>query len=248
LPRTITLCPPPRGAIHARAGDAVLTGPAGEQWPAARARFMDKYRPLGPVEPGADATYLSLPVEVLAVAMTVPFVVHLPDGRSHLAGQPGDWLGDYGDGSLGVVAPAIFSASYEILAAPGKYNGHCGWGDEMRIPEMVEEVRHFVPAHEIRNSFPLDSVSLLDKGSINKPAQFSETVYPGVHSDVGGSYRPGEGGRSDRPGQKLGVIPLADMYSLALAKGETLLPECARKKFNHDDVDVDASLLKTYAH
>jgi hypothetical protein len=103
------------GAIHARAGDAVVTGPAGEQWPVARERFMDKYQSLGLLEPGADGTYLSLPVEVLAVAMAVPFAVHLADGRSRLVGQPGDWLVDYGDGSLGVVAPAIFSATYEIL-------------------------------------------------------------------------------------------------------------------------------------
>jgi hypothetical protein len=132
--------------------------------------------------------------------------------------------------------------------APGKYNGHSGWGEEMRIPEMVEEVRHFVAAHEIRNSFPLDSVSVLEKGAINKPARFSETVYPGVHSDVGGGYRPGEGGRSERPDRKLGLIPLADMYSLALAKGVPLLANCAWKKFNHDDFDIEPFFLKTYAH
>jgi hypothetical protein len=132
--------------------------------------------------------------------------------------------------------------------APGKYNGHSGWGEEMRIPEMVEEVRHFVAAHEIRNSFPLDSVSVLEKGAIDKPARFSETVYPGVHSDVGGGYRPGEGGRSERPDRKLGLIPLADMYSLALAKGVPLLANCAWKKINHDDFDIDPLFLKTYAH
>jgi hypothetical protein len=103
------------GAVHGCAGDAIVTGPAGEQWPVARALFMDKYQPIGALDPGVDGTYLSLPAEVLALAMTVPFLVHLLDGRSHLAGEPGDWLVDYGDGSLGVVAPAIFSATYEIL-------------------------------------------------------------------------------------------------------------------------------------
>jgi hypothetical protein len=29
--------------------------------------------------------------------------------------RPGDWLVDYGDGSLGIVAPATFSVTYEIL-------------------------------------------------------------------------------------------------------------------------------------
>lgn len=132
--------------------------------------------------------------------------------------------------------------------APGKYNGHSGWGDEMRIPEMVEEVRHFVAAHEIRNSFPLDSVSILEKGRINKPEHFFETVYPGVHSDVGGSYRPGEGGRSETSEQKIGLIPLADMYRLAIMKGVPLLPQTAWKEFNQVDFRVDPELLKKYVY
>jgi hypothetical protein len=36
----------------------------------------------------------------------------------------------------------------------------------MRIPQMVEEVRHFVAAHEVRNSFPLESISFLDMESL----------------------------------------------------------------------------------
>jgi hypothetical protein len=103
------------GAVAARAGDAIVTGPAGEQWPVARARFMDRYQPLGALAPGVDGTYLSQPADVLALAMTVPFEVHLPGGDSRLAGQPGDWLLDYGDGNLGVIAPGIFSATYDIL-------------------------------------------------------------------------------------------------------------------------------------
>jgi hypothetical protein len=132
--------------------------------------------------------------------------------------------------------------------APGKFNGHAGWGDDMRIPEMVEEVRHFVAAHEIRNSFPLDSITILQKGRMKKPANFIESVYPGVHSDVGGSYRPGEGGKSDSSEQKLGLIPLADMYTLAIAKGVPFLPKDAWKKDNADDFKLDLELLKNYAY
>jgi hypothetical protein len=132
--------------------------------------------------------------------------------------------------------------------APGMYNGHRGWGDDMRIPEMVEEVRHFVAAHEIRNSFPLDSVSILEKGQFKKPAWFFESVYPGVHSDVGGSYRPGEGGRSDLSEQKLGLIPLADMYTLAIAKGVPFTPRSAWKDLNEKDFKLDSTLLKNYAY
>ena len=47
--------------------------------------------------------------------MTEPFDVLLADGVSRLHGRPGDWLVDYGDGSLGVVTNAIFGVTYEIV-------------------------------------------------------------------------------------------------------------------------------------
>ena len=132
--------------------------------------------------------------------------------------------------------------------APGKYNGHMGWGGDMQIPAMVEAVQHFVAAHEIRNSFPLDSVSVLEGNSMTKPDHFVEVVYPGVHSDVGGSYRPGEGAKSEISEQKLGLIPLADMYQRAVGKGVPLLPKTAWKKLNVDDFKVDAGLLQIYSY
>jgi hypothetical protein len=39
----------------------------------------------------------------------------LADGVSRLHGQPGEWLVDYGDGSLGIVSEAIFATTYEII-------------------------------------------------------------------------------------------------------------------------------------
>ena len=103
------------GVIHARAGDAIVTGPAGEQWPMAAGSLADKYRPQGALGACLEGVYETIPIDVVARALRVPFVVHLADGRSHLRGEPGDWLVDYGDGHLGVVAPAIFSATYDIL-------------------------------------------------------------------------------------------------------------------------------------
>jgi hypothetical protein len=41
--------------------------------------------------------------------------VLLADGVSRLNGRPGDWLVDYGDGSLGVVSPAIFAVTYDLV-------------------------------------------------------------------------------------------------------------------------------------
>jgi hypothetical protein len=58
---------------------------------------------------------MSLPNHILALQMEEPFEVMLADGESRLTGRAGDWLVDYGDGSLGIVTQAIFATTYEIL-------------------------------------------------------------------------------------------------------------------------------------
>lgn len=130
--------------------------------------------------------------------------------------------------------------------APGSANGHNSYGSELAIDEGVEEVRHFVAAHEIRNSFPVDSISMLRNGRITKPEHFYETVYPGVHSDVGGSYAPEEGGKSRTASEKFGVIPLIHMYQYALRAGVPLLNPDAWNHNIQEDFDVDKSLTSAY--
>jgi hypothetical protein len=103
------------GTVHAKAGDAIVTGTAGEHWRVSSAHFGHKYHPVPPTEAGQNGTYRSLRYRVLAVPMTDGFEVLLSDGESRLAGRPGDWLVDYGDGSLGIVAPAVFGRTYEII-------------------------------------------------------------------------------------------------------------------------------------
>lgn len=105
------------GVVHAKLGDAIVTGLFGEPWPVARASFAGKYQAVSPLEMGAPGLYLSLPIEVLAVPMHAPFEVVLADGHSRLTGQAGDWLIDYGDGNLGIVNAAVFDATYEILGS-----------------------------------------------------------------------------------------------------------------------------------
>jgi hypothetical protein len=103
------------GYVKARAGDAIITGTGGEQWRVSRARFAEKYRPNPPLVAGNAGEYLSLRYRIHALAMPQPFEVLLADGESRLSGQAGDWLVDYGDGSLGVVSPTIFATTYEIV-------------------------------------------------------------------------------------------------------------------------------------
>lgn len=126
--------------------------------------------------------------------------------------------------------------------APGYADGHQAWGGELAIPRAVEEVQHFVAAHEFRNSFPLDSVWVAADGHIDVVDHFHEVVYPGAHSDVGGGYRPGEGGRSPDALEKLSQIPLNCMYEAALARGVPLLPKTAWMEANALDFDVGTAL------
>jgi len=103
------------GVVHARPGDAIITGTAGEHWRVSRARFADKYRPVPPTVAGEAGRYVSLPNRIMAVPMTEPFEVLLADGVSRLSGRAGEWLVDYGDGSLGIVSQPIFATTYEII-------------------------------------------------------------------------------------------------------------------------------------
>lgn len=103
------------GIVHARAGDAIVTGTEGERWRISRRHFKEKYRPVPPTVSGQDGRYVSLPNRIMAVPMSEAFEVVLADGVSRLNGQPGDWLVDYGDGSLGVVSKDIFANTYEIV-------------------------------------------------------------------------------------------------------------------------------------
>ena len=105
----------PEGVVHAAPGDAIITGTAGEHWRVSRARFPDKYRPVPPTVAGEAGRYVSLRNRILALPMTEAFEVLLADGVSRLRGRPGEWLVDYGDGSLGIVSKAIFATTYEIV-------------------------------------------------------------------------------------------------------------------------------------
>src|SRR3984893_6206118 len=47
----------PEGQVHAKPGDAILTGVGGEHWRVSRAHFADKYRPVPPTVMGESRVY-----------------------------------------------------------------------------------------------------------------------------------------------------------------------------------------------
>lgn len=116
-------------------------------------------------------------------------------------------------------AAALVRVSPWLAAVPvwvaSTADGHASWASDLRIPAMSLRCVHHIAAHEIRNSFPLDT--LLEGGRY--PSNTVEVVYPGVHSNVGGGYRPGEGGRLSSPFGMLSAIPLQAMYDEAYKAG-----------------------------
>lgn len=106
--------------------------------------------------------------------------------------------------------------------------GHMGWADntqplpdETKFPGLIKCCRHFIAAHEQRLCFPLDSIRRADDGSY--PSYSNEVIYPGMHSDVGGGYPPGDQGKSlNGTGEVLSQIVLHDMYAAAFEAGAPL--------------------------
>ena len=112
------------GMVHVRPGDAIITGIAGEHWRVSRSHFARRYRPVPPTVDGRAGRYASRPKRILAVPMSAAFEVLLADNVSRLSGRPGDWLVDYGDGSLGIISPSIFATTYEVVGATSRMALH----------------------------------------------------------------------------------------------------------------------------
>jgi len=95
------------GPVNANAGDAVMTGTEGEQWPIPRESFEQTYDIL---EPGVAA---KKDIPVFAKEMQEPFQVKVSWSDSLLQGEPGDFLVQYGVGDYGVVGREIFRKTYK---------------------------------------------------------------------------------------------------------------------------------------
>ncbi|MGE8505641.1 MAG: T6SS phospholipase effector Tle1-like catalytic domain-containing protein [Pseudomonas sp.] len=128
--------------------------------------------------------------------------------------------------------------------------GHMDWASgTMRLPDesqvqacmptglpedclFLKRCVHLVSAHEQRASFPLDSIRRREKTADgtrhdSRPSTYRkdtwEYVYPGMHTDVGGGYPPGDQGKArGGQGELLSQIPLHHMYRSAFAAGAPL--------------------------
>ncbi|MDK7838967.1 phospholipase effector Tle1 domain-containing protein, partial [Klebsiella pneumoniae] len=66
--------------------------------------------------------------------------------------------------------------------------------DDETYGGLIKKCVHLVSGHEQRLCFPLDSVR---RANGKYPPCAREVVYPGMHSDIGGGYPPGEQGKAN---------------------------------------------------
>uniref|UniRef100_UPI0036DC5235 T6SS phospholipase effector Tle1-like catalytic domain-containing protein n=1 Tax=Photorhabdus sp. RM322S TaxID=3342825 RepID=UPI0036DC5235 len=106
--------------------------------------------------------------------------------------------------------------------------GHMAWADgtqelpsEATYGGLVKRCVHLVSTHEQRLCFPMDSIRRSDG---TYPKGSTEVIYPGVHSDLGGGYPPGDQGKARGKGDNLllSQISLHEMYAAAFEIGAPL--------------------------
>ncbi|MCB7561938.1 T6SS phospholipase effector Tle1-like catalytic domain-containing protein, partial [Klebsiella pneumoniae] len=107
-------------------------------------------------------------------------------------------------------------------------DGHMSWADgTMELPDdetyggLIKKCVHLVSGHEQRLCFPLDSVR---RANGKYPPCATEVVYPGMHSDIGGGYPPGDQGKANGENDSLllSQVVLNDLYSASFQAGAPL--------------------------
>ena len=118
-------------------------------------------------------------------------------------------------------------------------DGHLSWAKRLLdpLPGCVKNGEHFIAMHELRMNFPVTVMQNV----------VEEIYFPGVHSDVGGGYAPGEQGKSrGTQAALLSQIPLAHMYKAARLAGVPLRPFSELEVTIQDDFKVDAGLASAW--
>lgn len=133
------------GPVSCQAGDAILTGIQGEQWPVPAAAFPNKYRPADDQQLGQPGRYVKQLARVRAVQLKSTQEIQLPGNRGTLQGKAGDWCVWYGPDDAAIVARDIFCESYELATIPV----FIGLGNDLS-PTQREQVRGV--AAELNNS------------------------------------------------------------------------------------------------
>lgn len=146
-------------------------------------------------------------------------------------------------GVFDTVASVGISASVgQTLPVPDFIaNGYRDWAKSVLhpLPDCVVKGLHCIAAHEQRMNFP---VTVLEGNP-----QVNQVYFPGVHSDVGGGYGPGESGKC-RGGQSalLSQIPLVYMFREARAAAVPFTPFSELEPRNQIDFEVSQALASAW--
>ncbi|GJI93813.1 hypothetical protein RugamoR57_05310 [Duganella caerulea] len=161
------------------------------------------------------------------------------------------------DGKLiGIPTSIDFLGVFDVVATVGMsdsagrttpiprvfFDGHWAWAKKLLLPlpDCVKGGRHYIAAHEQRMNFPVTQLQTTS-------SKFTEVYFPGMHSDVGGGYAPGEYGKG-RGAQSamLSQIPLAHMFSAARQAGVPLRPFSELPERDQQDFLVSAELASAW--
>lgn len=157
---------------------------------------------------------------------------------------------------VGIATNIIFLGLFDTVASVGMsdsagrttivpnalFDGHWAWANRILdpLPDCVTKGRHYIAAHEQRMNFPVTQIQ-------SSSGDFVEVYFPGVHSDVGGGYAPGEFGKA-RGAQSamLSQIPLAYMFKDARHAGVPLKPFSMLPARIQQDFLVDSGLATAW--
>lgn len=161
-----------------------------------------------------------------------------------------------GDKFAGVPANICFLGVFDTVASIGGsssvgrtmflpsifFDGHWSWANRILkpLPSCVSAGRHFVASQEVRMNFPVTRLR-------SKHSGFQEVYFPGMHSDVGGGYGPGDFGKGRGSQSSLvSQIPLAHMYKEARAHGVPLTPFSELEQGVKDDYAINQELATAW--
>ncbi|MYN18371.1 DUF2235 domain-containing protein [Rugamonas sp. FT107W] len=161
------------------------------------------------------------------------------------------------DGKLvGIPTSIDFLGVFDVVATVGMsdsagrttvvprvfFDGHWAWAKKLLLPlpACVKGGAHYIAAHEQRMNFPVTQLQTTS-------GKFTEVYFPGMHSDVGGGYAPGEYGKG-RGAQSamLSQIPLAHMFNAARLAGVPLLPFSMLEARDQQDFLVGGELASAW--
>ncbi|WP_371850735.1 phospholipase effector Tle1 domain-containing protein [Pseudoduganella violaceinigra] len=121
-------------------------------------------------------------------------------------------------------------------------DGHFSWAKRILkpLPACVKAGRHFIASQEIRMNFPVTRLR-------SEHGDFHEVYFPGMHSDVGGGYGPGEAGKGrDSQSSLVSQIPLVHMFKEARVKGVPLMPFSEFEPLLKNDYSVNQELASAW--